>query len=35
MRDYYPPRKGRVVIPHVPRFVPELVAAAVEVAEEG
>ena len=33
VRDYYLPRKGRVVIQDVSTFVPELVAAAVEVAE--
>lgn len=34
VRDYYLPRKGLVVIQDVSRFVPELVAAAVEAAEE-
>jgi hypothetical protein len=33
VRDYYLPRKGRVVIQDVSPFVPELVAAAVEAAE--
>lgn len=33
VRDYYLPRKGRVVIQDVSLFVPELVAAAVEMAE--
>lgn len=34
VRDYYLPRKGLVVIQDVSRFVPELVEAAVEAAEE-
>jgi len=34
VRDYYLPRKGRVVIQDVSAFVPELVAAAVEAADE-
>jgi hypothetical protein len=34
VRDYYMPRKGRVVIQDVSPFVPELVAVAVEAAEE-
>jgi hypothetical protein len=34
VRDYYLPRKGRVVIQDVSPFVPELVAAAVEAADE-
>jgi hypothetical protein len=34
VRDYYLPRKGLVVIQDVSRFVPELVAAAVEAEEE-
>ena len=34
VRDYYLPRKGRVVIQDVSPFVPELVAAAVEAAGE-
>ncbi|HET6842341.1 MAG TPA: hypothetical protein VFK06_11760 [Candidatus Angelobacter sp.] len=34
VRDYYLPRKGLVVIQDVSSFVPELVAAAVEVDEE-
>ena len=33
VRDYYLPRKGRVVIQDVSSFVPELVAAAVEASE--
>lgn len=33
VRDYYLPRKGRVVIQDVSPFVPELVAVAVEAAE--
>ena len=33
VRDYYLPRKRRVVIQDVSPFVPELVAAAVEAAE--
>lgn len=33
IRDYYLPRKEMVVIQDVSRFVPDLVAAAVEVAE--
>lgn len=33
VRDYYVPRKGLVVIQDVSTFVPELVAAAVEVVE--
>ena len=33
VRDYYLPRKGLGVIQDVSSFVPELVAAAVEVAE--
>jgi hypothetical protein len=32
VRDYYLPRKGLVVIQDVSPFVPELVAAAAEVA---
>lgn len=34
VRDYYLPRKALVVIQDVSRFVPELVAAAVEAEEE-
>jgi hypothetical protein len=34
VRDYYLPRKGRVVIQDVSPFVPGLVAAAVEAADE-
>jgi hypothetical protein len=34
VRDYYLPSKGRVVIQDVSPFVPELLAAAVESAEE-
>jgi hypothetical protein len=33
VRDYYLPRKGRVVIQDVSPFVPELVEAAVEMEE--
>jgi hypothetical protein len=33
VRDYYLPRKGRVVIQDVSPFVPELVAAAADAAE--
>jgi len=33
VRDYYLPRKGRVVIQDVSPFVPELVAVAAEAAE--
>jgi hypothetical protein len=33
VRDYYLPRRGRVVIQDVSPFVPELVAAAVEAGE--
>jgi hypothetical protein len=33
VRDYYLPRKGRVLIQDVSSFVPELVALAVEAAE--
>jgi hypothetical protein len=34
VRDYYVPRKDLVVIQDVSPFVPELVAAAVEVEDE-
>lgn len=34
VRDYYVPRKDMVMIQDVSSFIPELVAAAVEAAEE-
>jgi hypothetical protein len=33
VRDYYPPRKGLVVIQDVSPVVPELVAVAAEAAD--